>query len=133
MKRLDLVLLLLRLILGTIFIAHGMQKLFGVFGGSGIGGFTEALGNMGILLPGVMAWVVALVEFLGGIGLIFGIFPRLSAIGIGLVMVVAILKIHLSQGLFASQGGFEFQLLILGVAIAIALMGAGNFAFFNRY
>ncbi|MEW5895916.1 MAG: DoxX family protein [Candidatus Omnitrophota bacterium] len=133
MKNYDLALLILRLALGIIFIAHGMQKLFGTFGGSGVDGFSKMLMSQGFPFPEVLAWLVALTEFLGGIGLVFGIVPRICAFGIGIVIAVAIWKVHFQSGLFSSSGGYEYQLLILASCLVILLCGAGKFSFFDRF
>lgn len=129
---LDIALLLLRLVLGVIFVAHGMQKLFGAFGGSGLNGVAGMFKSLGFT-PGLFwAWVVALTEGLGGLFLVLGVLPRISAALIGIVMLVAIVRVHGSYGLFAANGGMEYQLLILIVCIFIILIGAGKFSLYNK-
>ena len=112
----------LRLTVGAIFIAHGAQKLFGAFGGTGLKGFAGMMSQMG--LKPAMAWaiLVGVVEFAGGIFLVLGIMTRLSALLIGIVMVVAILGVHLKAGFF----GFEFPLVLLGACISLLLTGGGR-------
>jgi putative oxidoreductase len=129
----NLAILLLRVGLGVIFTAHGMQKLFGSFEGPGIHGVGEMLTGLGLSHPLLWAWVLSLTEFVGGLFLILGILPRISAALIGIVMIVAILKIHASKGFFASTGGIEFQLLILLVCISIVLIGGGKYSFFDKF
>ena len=116
--------LFLRLAVGAVFIAHGAQKLFGAFGGPGLKGFAGMMGHMG--LKPAMAWaiLVAVVEFAGGIFLVLGIMTRLSALLIGIVMVVAIVGVHLNDGFF----GFEFPLVLLGACISLLLTGGGRAA-----
>ncbi len=126
-------LLILRITVGIIFIAHGAQKVFGTFGGPGIKGFSESLSTMGFTMPIFWAWIVALSEFLGGLFLIAGIIPRISAGLIGITMIVAILKVHGPNGLFSSQGGFEYQLMLLAVSICIVLLGAGKYSLWNKF
>ncbi|MFH1037187.1 MAG: DoxX family protein [PVC group bacterium] len=111
----------LRLAVGAVFIAHGAQKLFGVFGGHGLKAFAGMLGQMG--LRPAMAWavLVAVVELLGGIFLVLGILTRLSALLIGIVMVVAIVGVHLTGGFFS----FEFPLVLLAACISLLLTGGG--------
>ena len=121
--RIDAGLAILRLVVGAIFIAHGAQKLF-VFG---LGGATGAFGQMGVPLPAVTAPLVAFVEFFGGIALVLGLLTRLAALGVAAVAAGAILFVKLAGGFFAPNG-FEFELALLGGALALALAGAGAFS-----
>jgi putative oxidoreductase len=109
--------LLLRLVLGAIFIAHGSQKIE-----SGMHGFTQTVGRLGFPMPFLFAWAAALSEFLGGICVLVGLFTRYAALAIAVVMTVAVTRVHLHQGLV---GGYEYPLMLLAVAIAIVLTGAG--------
>ncbi|GBC78323.1 Putative oxidoreductase MhqP [bacterium HR08] len=122
--------LFLRLAVGVIFIAHGRQKLFG-----GLAGFEQYLESLGVPLPGLFAILVALVEFLGGICLLLGLFTRWAALLIAVNMLVAILRVHLPHGL-TGAGGFEFPLVLLAAALSLALTGPQKFSLersvFNR-
>lgn len=129
----DLAILLLRIAIGVIFIAHGAQKSFGAFGGPGIDGVIEMVKGMGFNPPILWGWAVALSEFLGGIAVLLGVLPRTGAALIAVTMAVAILKVHGPKGLFAMQGGFEYPFLILMVALSLVITGAGKFSIFNKF
>ncbi len=122
--------LILRLTLGLVIFPHGAQKLFGWFGGYGFSGtmqfFTHTLG-----IPTVFAFLAIMTESLGSIALIAGFLSRLAALGIGCVMAVAVLLVHLEHGFFmnwagSQQGeGFEYHLLAIGIALALIIRGGG--------
>ncbi|MCZ7647708.1 MAG: DoxX family protein [Planctomycetota bacterium] len=106
----------LRASLAATFIYHGQGKLFG-----GLAQFTEGIEKMGLPMPGVLAFLAALAEFGGGVGLAFGFLTRLSALGIMAVMFVAITKVHWHDGF----KGIEFQLALFAMALCLFLRGAG--------
>ena len=110
----------LRVAVATIFIRHGYQKLF-VFG---FGGVTGAFTQMGVPLPGVMGPLIALLEFFGGIALLFGFLTRVVTIGFVLDMLGAILLVQMKRGFSA----FELEFLLLGSSLALFLTGAGKFS-----
>ena len=110
----------LRLAVATVFIKHGAQKLF-VFGFAGV---TGAFTHMGVPLPGVVGPFIALLEFFGGIALALGLLTRLIALGFVFDMAGAILLVLLPKGF----SGFEFEFLLLGSSLALALTGAGRFS-----
>jgi putative oxidoreductase len=117
---------LLRLIVGTTFIAHGSQKLF-AFGVAGTAGF---LGSIGVPMASVMAPVLIAAELGGGILLVLGLLTRYVSLPLAFTMVVAIATVHLQHGFFLPQG-YEFP-LVLGVSlITLALQGSGAFALDN--
>lgn len=120
-------LLLLRIVIGGIFFAHGSQKLFGWWGGSGLGGTKGWLAGMGFKVPGAMALLVALAES-SGLLFAFGLLTPLAAVGMASAMLVAIAAVHWKNGLWAGSGGYEFNLAILTVAVAVAATGPGRFS-----
>ena len=124
---------ILRVVLGIIFVAHGLQKLFGAFGDSGIEGFSKMLAGLNFAPAVFWAWFVAIIEAVGGLFLILGILPRLSSTLIAIIMIVAIGKVHVGNGFFAMRGGFEYPLLILAVCALLVLTGGGRFSFFNKW
>jgi putative oxidoreductase len=124
--------LMLRIPLGLIFMAHGSQKLFGLFGGQGVSATMRAFEeNFGI--PPLFTILAMLAEFGGGIGVLAGCLTRLSAFGIACVMGVAIYKVHWVNGLFLNitcqpgRGhGFEYNLALLGMALFLVCAGGGT-------
>ncbi|WP_163103072.1 DoxX family protein [Peribacillus alkalitolerans] len=124
----DIGLLIIRLVIGVLFIGHGAQKLFGWFGGYGLegtGGWFESIG----MKPGVtMALFAGLAEFIGGILFALGLLTPLAGIMIAGTMVMAIVKVHAPNGLWATSNGYEYNLTLLAVAIGTVLMGPGRYA-----
>ena len=123
----DIALLVLRLVLGGVFVAHGAQKLFGSFGGPGIEGTAGFHEQLGIKPAKPMAVLAGLAEFVGGILMIASFLTPLAALALVSVMVVAILKVHLKNGFFAASGGYEFNLVLIAVATALFLAGSGAY------
>ena len=118
-------LLIIRLVIGVLFIGHGCQKLFGWFGGGGPEGTGEMFAKVG-LRPGTMTAVIGgCAEAIGGTLMLMGFLVPL-VIGIATVMAGAIIAVHRPNGLWNSKGGFEFPLLIACVVIALAFTGAGR-------
>jgi len=121
-------LLLIRLVIGLLFAGHGAQKLFGWFGGYGIkgtGGFFESIG----LKPGEkMALLAGLAELIGGVLFVLGLLTPLAGLIIAATMVIAIWKVHGVNGIWITQNGYEYNLVLLVVALAVSVMGAGAYS-----
>lgn len=124
--------LMLRVPLGLIFMAHGSQKLLGLFGGQGLKGtfatFEEKLG-----IPPIFTLLAIIAEFGGGFGVLSGFLTRLSATGISAVMLVAIYKVHWINGFFMNSActpgrghGIEFNIALLGMALYLVIAGGGR-------
>ena len=119
----------LRIFVGIIFAAHGSQKLFGWFGGNGLAGTAQWIESIG-LAPGVlMALLSGGTEFFGGLALIIGLLARPAALGLTFTLLVAIFTVHISNGLFMANNGYEFALALLGGTVAVLIEGAGKASF----
>jgi putative oxidoreductase len=124
----NLALLVLRLVVGLGFAAHGAQKLFGAFGGGGIaetGGFFEQVG----LRPGRFhALIAGASELAGGLLIAVGLVTPLAAAALIGVMTAAVLTVHAANGFFATKNGFEYPLTLAAVVFALAGVGAGEWS-----
>lgn len=114
-------LLPLRFVVGLVFVMHGAQKLF-VFGMDGAASF---MASVGAPLPQLSAIVVTVVELVGGLAILAGLFTRWAGMLLAIDMAVAILLVRLDGGFFAPRG-YEFELTLLGAALTLAAMGPGG-------
>ncbi|MCI2253596.1 DoxX family protein [Domibacillus sp. PGB-M46] len=124
----DLGLLIIRLVIGLTFVGHGAQKLFGWFGGTGITGTGSFIQSIGIK-EGAKVWAVlaGLFEFVGGLLFAAGFLTWIGAIMIIIVMIDAIFAVHGKNGYWMTNGGFEYNLVLIAAAIGIALIGPGDY------
>ena len=113
----DLALLIVRVVVGIIFMMHGAQKLFGAFGGPGLAGVVEGMGPIGYL--------VTIGEFFGGLGLVVGFLSRFSAAALIVIMLGAIGMVHGKNGFFAPEG-FEYNLALIGLLAPVLIAGPGR-------
>jgi len=124
--------LMVRIPLGLIFMAHGSQKLLGLFGGQGLTAtfkvFEEKMG-----IPPIFTLLAIIAEFVGGFGILTGFLTRLSAAGVSAVMLVAIYKVHWAHGLFLNidsfsgrGNGIEYNSALLGMALYLMIAGGGR-------
>lgn len=123
----DLGMLIIRVIIGVVFIYHGAQKLFGVFDGVGMEAFAGHLASMEkftVPMPTVSAWLAALAEFGGGLFILFGLVTRIAVIPVIFTMIVAV-AVHWPE-FSAGKGGFEYPLTLLLVMVGIGLVGPGR-------
>ncbi|MCG3732837.1 DoxX family protein [Vibrio cincinnatiensis] len=118
--------LALRIPIGIILMAHGAQKLFGWFGGYGLQGTGQWMASIG-LEPGVlMAFLAGSGEFFGGLFLLIGLLTRPAALVTAFTMIVAIFTVHIDNGLFMANNGYEFGLALLAATVSLLISGAGN-------
>jgi putative oxidoreductase len=116
-------LLLLQVLLGVLFVPHGYQKLFGAFGGGGTPATVAYFQKLGFL-P-IWAWVVMVLEFFGGLSVLFGFLTRFWASLFVIEMIVATIKVNWARGFVSPQIGWEVPLAYGGIALALVLMGPG--------
>jgi putative oxidoreductase len=125
-------LLLVRVVVGALFAGHASQKLFGWFGGQGMGGFTSSLEKLGIQPAPFWAYVEATSELVCGILLVVGLLTPLAAAALIADMVVATVAVHWENGLWNQQEGFEYNLVLAVVLFAIGLIGPGIYSLDHR-
>jgi len=129
----DVSALILRLMLGIVFFPHGAQKVLGWFGGYGLSATIAAFTDK-MHIPFVFALLAIAAEFLGAIALIIGLYTRVAAFGIAVVMLVAIKMVHSHMGWFMNWSGtqkgegIEYHLLVLAIAVALMIKGGGVFS-----
>ena len=116
----------LRVLVGIIFAAHGSQKLFGWFGGGGLAGTAQWMESIGLAPGTLMALLSGGTEFFGGLALIIGLLARPAVLGLTFTLLVAIFTVHISNGLFMANNGYEFALALLGGTLAVLIEGAGK-------
>lgn len=116
----------LRVPVGIIFMAHGAQKLFGWFGGYGLEGTGQWMTSIGLEPGMLMALMAGSAEFFGGLFILIGLLTRPAALALAGTMVVAIASVHLSNGLFMANNGYEFGLALLAASVSLIFSGAGK-------
>src|SRR5258708_7167116 len=129
----DWVITIARIVLGVVFFAHGAQMALGWFGGAGLQG-TVRVFRENLRIPAPLAMLAVAAEFLGGLGLIVGLLSRVAALGIAVVMMVALVAVHRKFGFFMDwygekKGhGIEYHVLVLALALIVTIKGAGAFS-----
>ncbi|CAM4017156.1 DoxX family protein [Pseudomonas wadenswilerensis] len=117
---------IIRILVGIIFMAHGAQKLFGLFGGGGLAGTAQFMESLG-LAPGLlMALLSGGAEFFGGLALVIGLLVRPAALALTVTLIVAIFSVHIGNGLFMANNGYEFALALMAGTLAVLVEGAGR-------
>ncbi|HEY2301719.1 MAG TPA: DoxX family protein [Acidimicrobiales bacterium] len=127
----DVALLGARIVLAWIFIYHGAYTLFGAFGGSGLHSASIFFATVAHLHPGGFFAVVAgVTELVGGAAVGVGIFGRIAAVGLVVVMVMAMVTVTFSNGIssVAPGGGYELNLALAALALVVAILGTGRYS-----
>lgn len=121
----------LRLAVGAIFIAHGGQKLFGLWGGGGLAETTGFFAKLGLEPAYPLAILVGVVEFGGGVLLVLGALTLFVGLALTINMAVAIWKVHAAHGFFLPNG-YEFNFALIGALVCLMLAGPGAFSIDGR-
>jgi putative oxidoreductase len=127
----ELGLLVLRVVVGALFVGHGAQKLFGLFGGHGVTGTAGFFDQIGLRPARLHAVASGIAEAAGGVLLALGLVTPLAAVLLTAVMTAAVLTVHLRNGLWASANGYEYNLVMVAVVFALAAVGAGDWSLDN--
>jgi putative oxidoreductase len=121
-------LLILRVVIGLTLAAHGAQKLFGWWGGSGMAGWVGVVTKLRIRPATPWAWIAALSEFGGGLLVALGLLSPLGSFAIAAAMLVAIATVHWPNGFWNGKRGYEFNLALLAAVAALAFTGPGAYS-----
>src|SRR5215208_4240971 len=124
----DLALLALRVVVGLLFVGHGAQKLFGAFGGGGLEGTTGMFDRIGLRPGWLHARAAGTLEFAGGALLAIGLLTPIAAAALIAVMTAAVITVHGPNGIWNTNKGYEFNLVMATVAFALAGVGAGSWS-----
>ena len=124
----DLGLLALRLVLGAVFLAHGAQKAFGAFGGPGFEGAAGFIGSIGFRRARFWTALAVGGELAAGFLFLLGLLTPLAGLLVLATMAVAIAKVHGPKGFFVQDGGYEYNLVLIVTALAVAAIGPGRFS-----
>lgn len=123
----------LRFGLGVMFVAHGLQKTFGFWGGHGLKGFSEMLSGMGFAPALFWAYIAAFTELLGGICLLLGLGTRIASGMLFILIVVAGLSVHFKNGFFLMNQGYEYTFIIACACLSLALLGSGPLSINDKF
>ncbi|MCS5495791.1 DoxX family protein [Cnuibacter physcomitrellae] len=118
--------LVLRLVVGGLFVGHGLQKLTGAFEGPGIEGTTGMMDSLDMKPARSNAYAAALSETLGGAGIALGAATPLATTAVTAAMATAVHKVHLKNGLWNAKGGYEFNAALVAAALAVTADGPGR-------
>ncbi len=131
MPQMDLALLGFRLVIGLTFSAHGAQKLFGAFGGHGIDGTAGFFDQLGLRPGWLHARAAGAAELGGGLAIALGLVTPIAAAALIGVMTAAALTVHVKNGFFVTEQGYEFNVVLVAALFALAGIGAGGWSIDN--
>ena len=129
----ELGLLVIRVVVGLLFVGHGTQKLFGWFGGHGLKGTAGFFDSLGMRPGKHQAFLAGLAEAGGGALLALGLLTPLASAALIAVMTVAVLTVHAKNGIWNSNQGYEFNLVLIAAVFALAGIGAGSWSLDNAF
>jgi putative oxidoreductase len=129
----DMGLLILRVVVGGLFAAHGAQKLFGYFGGGGLEGTASMFDKLGLRPSWLHARAAGTAEFMGGLLLAAGLFTPFAAAALIAVMTTAVITVHGANGPWNTDRGYEYNLVLVAIAFALAAAGAGAWSLDNAF
>jgi putative oxidoreductase len=129
----DLALFALRVVVGLLFVGHGAQKLFGAFGGGGLDGTAGMFDNIGLRPGWLHARAAGTAEFAGGLLIALGLFTPFAAAVLIAVMTAAVITVHAPNGIWNTNQGYEFNLVMAAVVFALAGIGAGAWSLDNAF
>ncbi len=129
----NLGLLVLRLVVGLLFMGHGAQKLFGSFGGGGIEATAGFFENVGLRPGRLHAWAGGLAEFGGGLFFALGLLTPFAAAAVIAVMTAAVITVHAKNGIWVTAQGYEYNLVLAAAVFAVAAVGAGKWSLDNAF
>jgi putative oxidoreductase len=124
----EIALLGLRIVVGLAFAAHGAQKLFGAFGGDGIGGTARSFERIGLRPGKLQAWMAGTTELVGGSLIALGLVTPFAATALIAVMTAAALTVGLPNGFFVTNNCYEYNLVVAAALFALAGIGAGGWS-----
>jgi putative oxidoreductase len=124
----NLAMLVLRVVVGALFVGHGSQKLFGWFGGHGVQGTGAYFESQGMRPGKLMAILAGLSEAVGGLLFALGLVTPLGAALLTAVMFMAIWTVHRSNGLWITNGGFEYNVVLAAIAFAVTAAGPATWS-----
>jgi putative oxidoreductase len=124
----DLALLIIRVVVGLVFAGHGAQKLFGILGGDGLEGTARSFEAINLRPGRLLAPAAGTAELVGGALLALGLLTPVGAALVTAVMVAAIVTVRLRNGIWATNGGFEYELVLIAAAFALAGAGLGDWS-----
>ena len=124
LSRINFGLLIIRVVTGLIFFMHGYQKLFD----DGLAATRDGFEAMGVPLPAVTAVIAMVLELVGGIAMLFGVYTRIFSFLFSIEMIAAFFFVHVEHGFFVINGGFELVLLLAAASIGMLIAGGGNYS-----